>query len=134
MPNEFTSMTANIRHIVIFFFLLMSFIPFLLMTDLFPFMRFGMFAETVQSIPQQEKFTVSILLADGSSQSLGERQIGLDDSHLNYLARIYYYSDQLDFFASHLKKSGFLQEKEKLIILHKRMEDQRWKQDTLLTK
>jgi hypothetical protein len=127
-------MTANIRHIVIFFFLMMSFIPFLLMSDLFPFMRFGMFAETVQSIPQQEKFTVVISSRDGIIQSLADRQIGLDDSHLNYLCRIYYYNHQLDFFASHLQKSGLLQKNEKLLILHKTMEDHEWKHDTLLTK
>lgn len=127
-------MTTNIRHIVIFFFLLMSFIPFLLMTDLFPFMRFGMFAETVQSIPQQEKFSVAISSADGKSQSLGDRQIGLDDSHINYLCRSYYYNHQLDFFASHLKRSGLLQENETLLILHKTRNDHGWNYDTLLIK
>lgn len=104
------------------------------MTDLFPFMRFGMFAETVRSIPQKEKFAVAILLKDGTRLSLAERQIGLDDSHLNYLSRIYYYNHQLEFFGSHIKNSGLLQKNEKLIILHKRMEDHQWKQDTLLTK
>ncbi len=113
---------------------MMSFIPFLLMTDLFPFMRFGMFAETVQSIPQQEKFDVTISSPDGTIQSLGDRQIGLDDSHLNYLCRIYYYNHQLDFFASHLKKSGLLHENEQLVILHKILENNQWEHDTLLVK
>ncbi len=127
-------MSINIRHIVIFFFLSMSFIPFLLMTDVFPFMRFAMFAETVKNIPQQELFAVNVLLPDGSCQALSERQIGLDDSHLNYLARTYFYNHQFDFFLTHLKKSGLLTEKENLVIIHKIREGNNWKQDTLLAK
>jgi len=124
-------MTTNIRYIVPFFFLVMSFLPFILMTDLFPFMRFGMFAETVQSTPQKEIFSLQILLPDGRRQLLSERQIGLDESHLNYLARTYFYQQQLDFFALHLKKSGLLKEKERLVIIHKTLEENHWKQDVL---
>jgi len=101
------------------------------MTDLFPFMRFGMFAETVQSTPQKEIFSLQILLPDGRRQLLSERQIGLDESHLNYLARTYFYQQQLDFFALHLKKSGLLKEKERLVIIHKTLEENHWKQDVL---
>ena len=124
-------MTTNIRYIVPFFFLVMSFLPFILMTDLFPFMRFGMFAETVQSTPQKEIFSLQIILPDGRRQLLSERQIGLDESHLNYLARTYFYQQQLDFFALHLKKSGLLKEKERLVIIHKTLEENHWKQDVL---
>ena len=104
------------------------------MTDIFPFMRFGMFAETIKNIPQQEFFSVNIVLPDGSSQPLSERQIGLDDSHLNYLARTYFYNDKFDFFTTHLKKSGLITSKEKLLIIHKTQEGNHWKQDTLLVK
>lgn len=124
-------MTTNIRYIVPFFFLVMSFVPFILMTDLFPFMRFGMFAETVQSTPQKEKFSIHIILPDGRTQLLTERQIGLDESHLNYLVRTYFYNEQIIFFAVHLKKSGLLKEKERLIIIHKTLEGNHWKQDVL---
>jgi hypothetical protein len=109
----------------------MSFIPFLLMTDLFPFMRFGMFAETIQSTPQKEKFSLEIRLPDGHHELLSDRQIGLDESHLNYLARTYFYHQQLDFFAVHLKSSGLLKENERLIIIHKTLEGNHWKQDIL---
>lgn len=112
----------------------MSFIPFLLMTDLFPFMRFAMFAETVQNIPQQELFSIHIQTAENPSQSLAERQIGLDDSHLNYLARTYFYNHQVSFFLNHLKNSGLLKENEQLIMIHKTLQDNHWKQDTLLAK
>lgn len=97
-------------------------------------MRFGMFAETIQSTAQQEKFTVTVLSPDGSNQSLGDRQIGLDDSHLNYLSRIYYYNHQLDFFAFHLQKTGLIKPNEQLAIIHKKLVNHQWKQDTLLTK
>ena len=127
-------MSINIRNIVIFFFLFMSFIPFLLMTDLFPFMRFGMFAETIKNIPPQELFSVNVRQADGSIQALSERQIGLDDSHLNYLARTYFYNHQFVFFKNHLKKSGLLTEKENLMIIHQIRQGNNWKQDTLLVK
>ncbi|MDB5273045.1 MAG: hypothetical protein JWO58_1412 [Chitinophagaceae bacterium] len=127
-------MTFNIRQIVIFFFLLMSFIPFLLMTDLFPFMRFAMFAETVRAIPQKEFFTVEVLNARGGSQSLSERQIGLDDSHLNYLARRYYYNGQLDFFSTELKKSGLLKDNEKITVTQKIIVNGEWQKHVLLIK
>lgn len=104
------------------------------MTDLFPFMRFGMFAETVKNIPPQELFSVHVLRTDGSIQALSERQIGLDDSHLNYLARTYFYNHQFAFFTNHLKKSGLLTEKENLMIIHKTRRGNNWKQDTLVVK
>lgn len=94
-------------------------------------MRFGMFAETVKSTPQKEIFSLQIILPDGQNQLLSERQIGLDESHLNYLARTYFYTKQLDFFAVHLKKSGLLKEKERLLIIHKTLDGNQWKQDVL---
>jgi hypothetical protein len=127
-------MTLNIRYIVIFFFLLMGFVPFLLMTDLFPFMRFGMFAETIQALPQKEVFNVEIIRPDGTKKSLSERQIGLDDSHLNYLARQYYYKQQLPFFAEQLKASGLVKPDEKVLVTLKTLNDTTWKDNVLLTK
>lgn len=94
-------------------------------------MRFGMFAETVQNTPQKEKFALHIISSDGKIKSLSERQIGLDESHLNYLARTYFYNQQLDFFAIHLKKSGLLKEHERLLIIHKTLQGNHWKQDIL---
>jgi hypothetical protein len=127
-------MSANIRQYITLFFLLMSFLPFLLMTDLFPFMRFAMFAETIKNTPQRETFAVQIVLPNGTSESLSTRQIGLDDSHLNYLARTYFYNQQLDFFTTHLKQSGLVKPKEQLMIVHKTLTGRLWKQDTLLIK
>jgi hypothetical protein len=124
-------MTTHIRQVIIVFFLVMSFIPFLLLTDLFPFMRFAMFAETVEYIPQREKFTIRILLPDGSTQLMSERQIGLDDSHLNYLARTYFYTQQLVFFAGHLKKSGLIKTNERLVVVHEEQEGMQWKKTIL---
>ncbi len=124
-------MTTNIRYIVPFFFLIMSCVPFVLMTDLFPFMRFAMFAETIKNTPQKEKFSLLIVLPDGHNELLSDRQIGLDESHLNYLVRTYFYHQQLAFFALHLKKSGLLKKNERLIILRKTLEGNQWKQDIL---
>ena len=104
------------------------------MTDLFPFMRFAMFAETVSAIPQKEFFTVEAIDANGTSHSLSERQIGLDNSHLNYLARRYYYNGQLDYFSHQLKKSGLIKDKESIIIIQKTLKNGQWQKNILLTK
>jgi hypothetical protein len=104
------------------------------MTDLFPFMRFGMFAETIRNTPQRETFSIHVILPNGSNHSLSERQIGLDDSHLNYLARTYFYANDLDYFTTHLKKSGLIKENEQLVIIHKTLEGSQWKEDILLAK
>ena len=104
------------------------------MTDLFPFMRFGMFAETISNTPQRETFSIHIILPNGSSQSISERQIGLDDSHLNYLARTYFYTHDLNFFIVHLQHSGLVKENEQLVIIHKTLEGNQWKEERLMAK
>lgn len=76
-----------------------------------------MFAETVKNIPQRETFLIFVIKSDGSKEALSKRQIGLDDSHLNYLTRKYYYNRQLHFFTDQLKKSGLLQDNEKLLVI-----------------
>ncbi len=119
-------MSTQNRNIIIFCFLTLSFIPFLLLTDIFPFMRLGMFAEPVKENPQKELFSVEIEKADGTIESLSKRQETMDDSHLNYLTRKYYYQNNMSFLIDKLMKSDFIKPDEHLIITQKCLEKNTW--------
>lgn len=119
-------MSTQKRNIIIFCFLTLSFIPFLLLTDLFPFMRFGMFAETLKENPQKELFCIEIEKADGTLEKLSQRQNAMDDGHLNYLTRTYYYQNKMTFLIDELLKSGFIKDKEHLVITQKRLTNNTW--------
>lgn len=110
-------MSSQKQNIVIFSFLIMSFIPFMLLTDFFPFMRFGMFSETIKESSQTETFVIYILKEDGTKENLSKRQGAMDDSHLNYLSRMYYYNNNIVYVGEHLYHSGLLNNNEQLFII-----------------
>ena len=112
-------MSIQTRNIIIVLFLGMSFVPFVLLTDLFPFMRFGMFAETITNNSQQELFEILIQKKDGSTELLSQRQQGMDDSHLNYLTRTYFYANKISFLTEEISKSELILPQEKIIIRQK---------------
>ncbi len=62
----------------------------MLLTDLFPFMRFGMFAEPVHNNVQTEYFYV-VAVSHGKENLLDTESIGLSPSSFNYLARDNFY-------------------------------------------
>jgi len=119
-------MSTPKRNIIILFFLVMSIIPFMLMNDLFPFMRFGMFAETIKQSPQKEFFMVSVIKKDGSIESLSKRQSAMDDSHLNYMTRTYFYQHKLDYFVEQLLVSGLVHKDEYLRITQHSLINKTW--------
>ena len=47
-----------LKKIVIITFLILIFIPFVLIRDIFPFFRFGMFAEAIKRNSQKEVFRI----------------------------------------------------------------------------
>jgi hypothetical protein len=124
-------MSIQSRNIIIIFFLAMSFIPFMLITDLFPFMRFGMFAETIQDAAQKEIFQISVVKADGSVEPLSKRQIAMDNSHLNYLARTYFYNNRIEVLSEALTQSGLLLPNEKLLITQQTLNNKTWTSKTI---
>lgn len=72
--------------------LLLVWIPFILLTDIYPFFRFGMFAEPVKQAVQLEQFAIRYKDTNGQLHLLSPLQSGL--SSLAYLMRNYYYRNE----------------------------------------
>jgi hypothetical protein len=64
-------------------------VPFVLLTDVYPFFRFGMFAEPVRRAVQTERFVVRYLDAAGRPRAVTPAEVGLGE--LVYLLRNYHY-------------------------------------------
>ena len=98
----------------------------MLLTDLFPFMRFGMFSETVKETPQKEFFSIEVYKPDGTHESLSKRQRAMDDSHLNYLTRKYYYQNNIKTLTNGLIQSGLIKPNEYIVITKNTLNHLRW--------
>jgi len=82
-------------------FLSLIWLPFIFLTDLYPFLRFGMFAEPVSQQATKEIFVLYV--EKGSRLEKYDTYFwGIDESVFNYLARKYYYQKRLDFLGENL--------------------------------
>ena len=95
-------MYGKIKNIVITGMLVLIALPFLLLTDIFPFMRFGMFAEPVKSPNQMEVFEVSFLDQSKKEIVLDPKSIGVEPHFFLYLSRNYYYRKEAGKFLDHI--------------------------------
>src|SRR4051812_37152809 len=91
-------MFGKLRNYVIITMLVCITIPFILLTDLFPFLRFGMFAEPVNNEIQKEYFIVSYVDISKKEKVLDPRTIGIEPHFFFYLGRNYYYRKESDLF------------------------------------
>lgn len=66
-------------------------LPFLLQTDLYPYLRYGMFAEPVQEELPAEHFLLRRTLSTGHSLLLDHGRFDLEASTFHYLCRNHYY-------------------------------------------
>ena len=82
------------KRTVIFLMLLGVTVPFVLLTDVYPFFRFGMFAEPVQRAVQTERFVVRYLDAAGRPHAVAPADVGLGE--LVYLLRNYHYRGETE--------------------------------------
>ena len=76
------------RHIGIKVFIFLLILPFLTITDFYPFMRFGMFAEPIRTYAQLETYRLGIF-KNKSIQIVNMDSLGLSEGKFNYLARTY---------------------------------------------
>lgn len=67
-------------------------VPFILLTDIYPFFRFGMFAEPVTQRSQLEQFAIRYIQQNQTAHLLNPAEMGLGS--LSYLMRNYYYRQQ----------------------------------------
>ncbi len=80
------------KKVIIWGMLLLMWIPFILMTDLYPFFRFGMFAEPIKQAVQLEQFAIRYKDAGGNLHVVSPLQVGIGS--LPYLMRNYYYRNE----------------------------------------
>ncbi|UZR94610.1 hypothetical protein [Chondrinema litorale] len=86
-------MNANFLRISFF---LTFIIPFILQKSIFPFYRFGMFAEPVINKVQTEKFEILIEYNKHKKEVFNAQERGLYESIFTYLMRNYYYRNQTE--------------------------------------
>lgn len=89
----------NIITIILFAGLL---VPFILLTDIFPFMRFGMFAEPVRVELTTEKFLIYKTTDTGLKTVLQPEETGINPNTFHYLCRNYVYRNETKVFAEKL--------------------------------
>lgn len=95
-------MSVKIKNIVITGMLVLITIPFLLLTDIFPFLRFGMFAEPVKTQSMLEVFEVSYIEQTTPEQTLDPESVGIEPHFFQYIARNYYYRNEAEKFLDNL--------------------------------
>lgn len=78
-------------------------LPFILQTTLYPFFRFGMFAEPVRYSVQAEQFVLVRFSPAGKESSYVSDGIGIGKSKLDYLLRNYYYRNEIPQLLEQLK-------------------------------
>lgn len=66
-------------------------LPFIMVTDLFPFMRFGMFAEPIRHDIQKEYFQIVIYPENAKEEILNPQLVGIEDHFYGYIIRNYFY-------------------------------------------
>jgi hypothetical protein len=81
---------------------ILALIPFVLLTDLFPFFRFGMFAEPVRSSIQTELFQIITINEQGKEEVFNPDKLGINSADFNYLCRNYYYRNEGEIFLKNI--------------------------------
>jgi len=98
-PKKTRNLNVNhqmmLKKIIILVFVAWFLMPFVLITDLYPFFRYGMFAEPLK--PTQTTEVLQLLWQDDNSkmQLFKPDNIGLTDNHFGYLLRHYFYTNQI---------------------------------------
>lgn len=77
-------------------------VPFILITDIFPFLRFGMFAEPIKKNIQTEKFLIYQTDTSGRRTLLDPDKIGINPNTFYYLCRNYIYRNETKEFSEKL--------------------------------
>jgi hypothetical protein len=98
-------MELNKKNIMTTILLAGLLVPFVLLTDIFPFLRFGMFAEPVKKEIQTEKFILYKTTLSGKKELFNQEEIGINPNTFYYLCRNYYYRNQMQLFSDNIFSS-----------------------------
>lgn len=97
-------MSVNIKNTVITITLIAVTIPFILVTDIFPFLRFGMFAEPIKTNIQKEIFIITYKNNQGKEQLFDPKKAGIEQHLFYYLVRNYYYRNESPILIKNIEK------------------------------
>ncbi len=78
-------------------------LPFILVSDFYPFFRFGMFAEPIKSNIQTEYFKIEIEI-NQTKRIIKSEEINFADHHFQYLVRYAYYQKKLNYLFETIEK------------------------------
>ncbi|MDN5200619.1 hypothetical protein QQ008_04580 [Fulvivirgaceae bacterium BMA10] len=78
-------------------------LPFILQVNIYPFFRFGMFAEAVHREIQTEQFQIYTIDRQGSRKLLQPDEVGISKSNWDYLLRNHYYRNENVVFLKKLR-------------------------------
>ena len=81
----------KLRNLVVYLSVLSIIGPFVLIYNFYPFLRFGMFAETIISTNQTETFEIWYESQNKEEIFFSPESIGLTDGHFSSIVRNYYY-------------------------------------------
>ncbi len=95
-------MVLNKKNIMTTIMLTGLLVPFILITDIFPFLRFGMFAEPIKKDIQTERFIIYATNSLGEKTLFNPQKIGVSPNTFHYLCRNYYYRNESKLFADKL--------------------------------
>lgn len=90
------------KHIFIITFFTIS-IPFILIADLYPLLRVGMFSEPANT-SLEETFTIEQRVASGWTTT-SEQDVNIPLHLINYLGRNHYYRKEIDIFLEKIRDS-----------------------------
>jgi hypothetical protein len=97
-------MKIKLKNIIVSGFITALILPFILITDLFPFARFGMFAEPVSSADTLKMFEVEYY-QNHQWHTLDAKRFNLASGSFMYLAGNYFYRNQSKEFLTKLSLS-----------------------------
>ncbi len=84
-----------LKKVVLFVFAVWFLVPFVLMTDMYPFMRYGMFAERVKTSQTTEMLQLWCTYRGLPACPFEPETIGLTNNHFGYVLRHYFYTNHI---------------------------------------
>jgi hypothetical protein len=91
-------MSGKIKNIVIPAMLIAITLPFIVLTDLFPFLRFGMFAEPIKPQTYIESFEISYIKPNQKEIIVQPESLGIEKHFFPYIARNHFYRNEAKSF------------------------------------
>lgn len=94
----------NLKNSTISFMFFLILLPFILVSNFYPFFRYGMFAEPVKAEKKLEKFIIYYTNTQNKKCTFSSENIGFNEGHFQYIIRNHYYNSKGLFLLKNLHK------------------------------